>query len=243
MILDFDGLLVDSAPECWLRCVDATQLDISLKSLKYSDSNKKIFLRMRYLVGPAYEFYFLIKSLEGYASDKEVRKKFTSLSEHNYKNAKRFEEYFFNSRVLAQKTDMQSWLESNNFFLPAIDMAKRFSKIGRLYIATMKDEESVLELLKYHNIECDKSKVLGRKYGDNKNSHLSYVIDQYPLMTQGDFLFMDDNIRHINEVCSLGIESALVTWGYGSESSISDAKKNKIQILNIEDCIKVVTGE
>ena len=49
------------------------------------------------------------------------------------------------------------------------------------------------------------------------------MIDQYPLMTQGDFLFMDDNIRHINEVCSLGIESALVTWGYGSESSVAAA--------------------
>ena len=107
----------------------------------------------------------------------------------------------------------------------------------------MKDEESVLELLKYHDVECDQSKVLGRKYGDNKYSHLSYVIDQYPLMTRSDFLFMDDNIRHIYEVGSLGIKCVLVNWGYGAPSSISDAMKNKVQILNIGDCIKVVTSE
>jgi len=243
LILDFDGLLVDSAPECWLRCVDATQVDASLKSLNYSHPNKKAFLRMRYLVGPAYEFYFLMKSLEGYTSDADVEKKFTSLSECENKNARRFVEYFFNSRVMAQKADMKSWIKSNNFFLPAIDMAKRFSKLGRLYIATMKDEESVLELLKYHNIECDESKVLGRRYGDDKSSHLSYVIDQYPLMRRNDFLFMDDNIRHIDEIYSLGIKSALVTWGYGSESSISYAQKNKIQIMNIEDCSEVMVSE
>ena len=138
---------------------------------------------------------------------------------------------------------MQDWIESNNFFDPAIRMAKRFCEVDKLYVATMKDEDSVIELLNYQNINCDTSKILGLSYGDNKYNHLSYVIDQHPSLSNSDFLFIDDNIRHINEVNSLGVSSMLVTWGYGTKDSIEFAKKNKIKTLSIEDCSRVMVYE
>jgi|APSaa5957512535_1039671.scaffolds.fasta_scaffold109473_2 phosphoglycolate phosphatase-like HAD superfamily hydrolase len=243
LVLDFDGLLVDSAPECWLRCIDAAKADISLKNVKFTNANKKTFLRMRHLVGPAHEFYFLIKSLEKNTSDVEVEKKFKKLSKNDNKNALKFKEYFFSSRVFAQNKNMKSWIESNYFFTPALNMAKRFSKSGKLYIATMKDERSVLELLEYHDIFCEKSKVLGKKYGDDKYKHLSHVISDNPLIARDDFLFMDDNIRHIDEIQPLKIRSVLVAWGYGTRLSINQAKEKKIKIMNIEDCSEVVVDE
>lgn len=243
LILDFDGVIVDSAPECWLRCVDASKIDKTLKTFNYSSPIKNIFLKMRYLVGPAHEFYFLMKSLESYTRSDDIEKNFKKLSHSHKKNALEFKEFFFNSRVEAKKNNMQGWIESNNFFDPVIKMAKKFCEVDKLYIATMKDEDSVIELLNYKNIFCDTSKILGLSYGNNKHSHLSYVIDQHPLLSISDFLFMDDNIRHINEVYSLRISSMLATWGYGTKDSIELAKKNKIKTLTIEDCNKVMVYE
>ena len=84
---------------------------------------------------------------------------------------------------------------------------------------------------------------MGRRYGDDKYSHISYVIDQNPTITRDGFLFMDDNIRHIDEIKSLGIRSMLVTWGYGTKSSINYAKKNKIKTIDLADCNKVIIDE
>ena len=243
LILDFDGLLVDSAPECWLRCVDACQMDTSLKDSKFTDVDKNTFLRMRYLVGPAHEFYFLMRSLVECTTDSDIERNFKELLKGDDKNALKYKGCFFNSRVLAQNKNMKSWIESNNFFYPALSMAKKFSDSGKLYIATMKDEESVLKLLEYNDICCDKSKVLGRRYGDDKYSHISYVIDQNPTISRDEFLFMDDNIRHINEIKSLGVRSMLVTWGYGTKSSINYAKKNQIKTIDLVDCNKVIIDE
>jgi len=242
-ILDFDGVLVDSAPECWLRCVDASKIDNSLKSLDYSSSVKDLFLLMRYLVGPAHEFYFLIKSLEKYTNASDVEKNFIKLANGDKKNALKFKDFFFNSRVIAKNNNLKGWIKSNNFYGPAISMAKRFSAVNKLFIATMKDEESVIELLNYHNVNCNTSKILGLNYGDNKYKHLSYVLEQNPTLSSNDFLFLDDNIRHINEVSCLGISAMLATWGYGTKNSIDFANKNNIQTLSLEDCNQVMVYE
>lgn len=243
LILDFDGLLVDSAPECWLRCVDACQMDVLLGDVKFTNTDKDAFLRMRYLVGPAHEFYFLMRSLIECTLDSDIEKNFKKLMSGDNNNALQFKKYFFKSRISAQSNNMKAWIESNGFFEPALNMAKRFSESGRLYIATMKDEKSVLELLRYNNIYCDESKVLGKKYGDNKYSHISHVINQNPSINRDDFLFMDDNIRHIDEIKSLKVSSMLVTWGYGTQSSIERAKKKQIRTIDLVDCNKVVIDE
>jgi phosphoglycolate phosphatase-like HAD superfamily hydrolase len=240
MILDFDGVLVDSAPECWLRCVDASQIVNSLKSLDYSSPVKDLFLLMRHLVGPAHEFYFLIKSLEEYSNATDVEKNFIKLANEDKKNALEFKQIFFKCRAIAKKNNLQGWIESNNFHDPVIRMAQRFSKVNKLYVATMKDEDSVKELLKYKNVNCSASKVLGLSYGDNKYNHLSYVLEQHSNLSNDDFLFMDDNIRHIKEVSCLGISSMLATWGYGTKDSIEFADKNYIKTINLEDCNKVM---
>ena len=104
----------------------------------------------------------------------------------------------------------------------------------------MKDERSVLELLSYNNIHCEKSRVLGNKFGDSKISHLSYIVNQYTSLRRSDFLFIDDNIRHINEVKPLKIKSMLASWGYSSKSLIESARRKKINILDLDDCEKVV---
>ena len=54
---------------------------------------------------------------------------------------------------------------------------------------------------------------------------------------------MDDNIRHIDEIKSLKVSSMLVTWGYGTQSSIERAKKKQIRTIDLVDCNKVVIDE
>ena len=51
---------------------------------------------------------------------------------------------------------------------------------------------------------------------------------------------MDDNLRHIEEVSSLGIKLRLVTWGYASILSIKNALENKFKTINLDDCSNVI---
>ena len=57
LILDFDGVIVDSIDECFERSLDAYQCLNSEFSL--SSYNKNLFYKYRYLVGPASHFVYL----------------------------------------------------------------------------------------------------------------------------------------------------------------------------------------
>lgn len=239
IVLDFDGVILDSSFECWLRCVDASKLDKTLKSLKFSEEKKNTFLKMRYLVGPAYEFYYLIKSLEFSLEKEKIENQFKIFAKTQKKNAELFSNFFFKSRENAKKKNFAEWIKCNYFFEPMLDLIKRSIYSNKLYIATLKDKKSVIDLLSSRNIFIDKSKVLSLDYGENKFTHLSFILNKYKKVNASEVLYIDDNLNHLMEVCDLGINSRLATWGYCTFDSIKIAKKNNIKTINIRECNEI----
>ena len=113
------------------------------------------------------------------------------------------------------------------FFEPVIKLARVFSDKNRLFIATLKDKKSVIDLLKYKNLNINDSHILDLGYGDNKFDHISKILKINSNLSTNNFMFIDDNIKHIMETAPLGISTFLATWGYNKFKKIESDKNTK----------------
>ena len=237
LILDFDGVLVDSAFECWSRCLDVCKSDKVFSNTKFNETLKNSFFKYRYLVGPAREFYFLMKSLSHSFNPEDVKENFRKFSSLDKLKSEEFEKNFFLSRKIAKQNNKKKWIESNYFFEPVIKLARVFSDKNRLFIATLKDKKSVIDLLKYKNLNINDSHILDLGYGDNKFDHISKILKINSNLSTNNFMFIDDNIKHIMETAPLGISTFLATWAYNKFKKI---ESDKIKTLSLEDCSKII---
>ena len=243
LVLDFDGVIVDSAQECWLRCVDASNADDSLLNIMKNDKNKnQSFLKFRYLVGPPHEYYYLVKALENVntGTEEEIVDKFnTFVTTNNEENAYRFKKYFFNSRKLHKKKDFSDWVSCNKVYKQVIEMAKKFMAHDKLFIATMKDEQSVADILSYNKIKCPMSHILGNSHGTNKYEHILKIIEMSKGVKNNEICFIDDNYKHLIETATIGVTMRLATWGYVSEETLITAQNCGVKLINLSDCENV----
>ena len=69
LILDFDGVIVDSIDECFERSSDAYKC--LHDEFFVSSCNKKLFYKYRYLVGPASHFVYLFDAIKMISNPKE----------------------------------------------------------------------------------------------------------------------------------------------------------------------------
>jgi len=244
LILDFDGVIVDSAYECWVRCADVTTVDETLDDVQTDDEAAKgLFLKYRYLVGPAHEFYYLMRAIQECGDETVSQCFYEYASENDNTLAYRFKDNFFKSRQRHKKKDMAGWIGSNKGYRSVIDLAVRFSDRSRLFIATMKDEQSVLDILKFNGINCKSTHILGDSLGSNKYEHLSKIISRHQEIEANDIMFIDDNYKHLREVAELGVDMKLATWGYGTAESHKEALINGVSLMNLDDCEEIVPNE
>ena len=109
--LDLDGVIIDSIDECF-----------KVASITYlSDSDgingmRELFHKYRGLVGPAYEYYYLMIAINKFDDSDEfnIQDHFISLKrEGRSDQAQKFEKDFFNNRRKLQKSNFDKWIQLN----------------------------------------------------------------------------------------------------------------------------------
>lgn len=211
--IDLDGVIIDSIEECYKNTVNTY-------SIKRFDKKKvkELFYHYRGLVQPAYEYYFLIRAIEEYLSEKKFS--VDHIFEEKRKNnssivASNFEKNFFINRRKLQKQNMDKWMESN----PLTDFGRFLvkEKPCNVVIVTTKNRDSAKKILLYHNIFVEE--VFGANQVKNAGSK-GKLLDS--ILTKSIFkkiLFIDDSSEHLDTVSNVNIKCYHADWGYGTKDN------------------------
>lgn len=235
LILDFDGVIVDSIDECFQRCVEAYQT-INCHFQQSLDF-QNLFYEYRYLVGPASHFLcladVLVSELNGDENRLTIEQHFYNLtSSETVEYQKRraiFEHSFFLSRNRSRSSDEALWISQHKIYQQILPILEDYS-LDNIYVATMKDEVSAVSLLQYFKIQIPPSNVLGVDFGPNKNVHINSILDR-SRVDPAAVTFIDDNAKHLFEVADLGINLAFASWGYGRAKDCEDPRLREVEIL------------
>ena len=198
IILDFDGVICDSAFEAFRLMLSVNGKienlwDDSLDGLYTKFSNIRPYVR------PAWNYYYVCNEVFG----EEPQRWEPSES------ALAFQADFFNTRRQAMADDPTRYSGLNPFFKEAAFL----NKLGPFDILTNKNTETVQMLLSINNItNCVKITSMSDVLHKKKHDILNLVSEP--------FVFIDDNLETVQQAEKLTSgQIFLASWGYNYSSS------------------------
>lgn len=217
IVLDFDGVICDSACECaivsWFAFRDGNWLDVDHEL--YSDGFiefRSRFQEYRYLVGPPWEYAALAKALH---SDCDIVQKFKEHRQKLILIKEILTEHFFKTRTDLKSLDAVRWASWNPLYPEMKNQIQISIESVDIYISTMKNKLAVMDILSFNGIKFPSDKIIDIAFGDKKSAHFEFLSHKIDCRNAK---FIDDNKRHLTEVEPSGAECYFANWGYGRDS-------------------------
>jgi phosphoglycolate phosphatase-like HAD superfamily hydrolase len=242
-VFDFDGVVCDSTNECmvtswnaWEKWNDREGFRLSLEN--FSSEEIRQFRDLRPRVRGAGEYYILRRSLEegrlieGQSTYDEFEKKW-------FEYLQPFKEVFFGMRNRFRKENLDGWIGLHQTFDDVIKVMKPLYDANRLYVATLKDEESVRLILEKQGLNLPSDHLLDQSQIKSKLQALNRFLKQTGF-GKDDLVFIDDNVTHLLEPKSEGFKVYLAAWNSPVKEYLDLAAQHKIQIL--KDCNLLISG-
>ena len=212
--IDLDGVIIDSAIECYEISSGIIFKDLNISKTK---EYKKNFLENRGLVLDAREYYVLHKCLEevGFKNKNKIEQKFYQLLEVTEKLIlDKFEENFFNEREELSKEKFDKWIKLN----PLTDFGRYIIKneIQNLIIITSKNYLSAKRILDYYNINyLDLFASSHISIEKNKGRVIKNYLDKNKIEKA---IFIDDSVRNLDTCRDSRVKCFFANWGYGKNT-------------------------
>jgi len=224
LFLDFDGVLFDTVEEAYQVAIN-TKI---YKNRKLPLNSLDKFRKYRCLVGPAWNYYYVMEAI----FNETKLKNSTTFIESN--DTKEFEKDFFESRKDLKLSNYKFWLNLNKQYL----FLEKLQKIEKsldilIYIITTKDKQTVQDLLNEFKIDFINDDFILGKDSFNKYDSKKNIILQ--ILNENDYkaLFIDDLHEHL-KLCE-GIENLQLIqadWGYINEVNSSQYLYNINEAIN-----------
>ncbi len=263
LALDFDGVICDSAPECFAVALE-TFLDLgpapglaaerdritagggggwSLESICASALYRSFVIAMP-LGNRAEDFGVVLGALDaGQPLDDQVAYD-TVRSQVTSDWLDRFHRRFYERRSAFAREDPARWrslLATYPFF---VDLLRRRRADATLAIATAKDRPSVERLLVDYGI-ADlflAERVLDKETGVHKTAHLRALAERLEVGFDR-ITFVDDKVNHLEAVEGLGVRCALAAWGYNGEREWRIAERRGYLVCHAGDAESKLFGD
>jgi len=244
IVLDFDGVICNSINECMLVSHHSYYGNIisNLNELAEIPINqKKEFIKYRYLVGPAYEYFYLWESIKLKNKTKEKVDVFFNRQVKNIKPKikNKYLNIFYENRKKLKNYNINQWIKLNPFYLGISDALSKKINLNNIFIVTSKDYESVNDLLIANNIQISSSHIYSYEKSLDKKILFKMLIDENNIEVN-NINFIDDKLSHLENVLSLGIKCYLALWGYISPTSYEKAKKIGIKPVEQSDFVPLL---
>jgi len=227
LALDFDGVLWDSAGECFFTARKAWEaLEGPLPPI-----SEAAFRRGRWLVRTGAEFGLVLWLLrEDPERDLEAfsNARFEALAHEEGAFLRRFEAEFYARRERFRSEDPQAWqaLQSPHPIMwaewPAVSEAFR-----EVVVCTTKNEAAIRALLGGAGLQLP---VLAREFSVDKRDQMAFLAATRDFPAR-QILFVDDLLRNLEPVGEMGIRVALAGWGYNTPAEQARARELGIPVL------------
>jgi phosphoglycolate phosphatase-like HAD superfamily hydrolase len=215
LFLDFDGVICDSALECFSSSLEAfsrVNPDRADRSKNISaDERKERFLLMRPYIRNSEDYLFIHEII---TADLEIRSQVEFddyMSSSNAELKKKYRKAFFEVRYELYNGDRKSWLDSNPLYPHMKDLLSAYSKNPGLCILSTKKVDFIMAILAHNNIAIEKQNVIYSAENERKLDHIGRILasGQY-----GRAVFVDDQVDHFKGNTDPRIETYLPLWGY-----------------------------
>ena len=175
MVFDFDGVVCDSTNECLVTSWNAWERWESRSCFrndlsKFTKEDKLNFQRLRPRVKGAGEYYILRRAFAE-SINIETRKTYSQLEREWKDNFLPFKEVFFNARTRLQHGNLDNWIDLHLIYKDVIEVMRILNSQGRLYMATLKDSESVRLILGKQGLKIPVENLLDQSKINSKKSN------------------------------------------------------------------------
>lgn len=251
LTFDFDGVLCDSLLEAYLLTwnlagrVDpglAHQLDEAptLATIhSFRDSHRDHYEATKIIVpfGNRCEDFLVIQQALHRAAAISSQADFDSFKltvDRQLQDS--FHERFYKLRYELAASHREQWLALNGAYPGVREAIPRLAKTFRLGVATSKDHETVIALLRSWGLFelFGEQLVLDKCAGANKRAHLGTLRKRFGCRFE-EMTFIDDKVSHLLDCAGLGVRLLMSGWGYNGPPQRAQAARHGIQILALEE--------
>lgn len=233
LALDFDGVIWDSAGECfqtgWRAYKELTGRELSDRVYERG------FLRGRPLARTGHDFYLLLALMEE-APDRDLAQmplaEFVKERSRRAEEASKFDRVFYLLRSHYRDHEpalWASWQRPYPEVMKTLDeWEERFSGLA---LATTKDTASAQALL---NSTGRYWPVFGKEFSEHKADQI-YGVAQHFQVEAEQVLFLDDLLENLEQVSPTKAQTALADWGYNLLDSRAEALKAGHRVVSFRD--------
>jgi phosphoglycolate phosphatase-like HAD superfamily hydrolase len=245
LVLDFDGVIADSAPECFEVAL-RTYADLAPESGLDRCGRPALFqgfLALMPLGNRAEDFGVCLAALDAGASlpDQAAYDRFRDARPAGWREA--FHRRFYEHRAAFAAADPAGWRALNPPYGAFLTLLRRYAGRVPLALATAKDRGSVRALLSDWGVGplFPEALVLDKDAGENKVAHLTLVRERLQLPF-GALTFLDDKVNHLHAVSPLGVRCGLAAWGYNGPREHAQARARGYLVCGLEDAETLLFG-
>jgi phosphoglycolate phosphatase-like HAD superfamily hydrolase len=252
LALDFDGVISDSAPEAFLvalRSYTAMRPDSRLAADLERVSGAGCprpervrrdplyldFIDLMPLGNRAEDYAVMLAALERGAvlPDQAAYDEHCRAQVPEFLEA--FHQRFYQLRHAFARDDPEGWRGLMGPYPRFLDMLRRRRDDVAMAIATAKDRQSVVLLLRDYGIDDlfpDRS-VLDKETGISKRAHLEQL-QQRLGVAYAEITFIDDKLNHLDDAAAMGVRCALADWGYNGSREREQALRRSYLVCTLE---------
>ena len=238
LVLDFDGVIADSARECFevaLATYSGLRPESTLRG-RDEASLYAAFLALMPLGNRAEDFGVALAAIEAGSAipDQAAYDAFYAATDAEWRRA--FHKRFYLVRADFSSGDPRRWYSLVPPYPRFLELLRRRAGACRYAIATAKDRRSVGALLDAYGVAdlFESQLVLDKETGVDKVAHHEHLARlcgvAYPEMT-----FVDDKVNHLDAVGGLGVRCALSAWGYNGPREHALARANGHLVCTLDD--------
>jgi phosphoglycolate phosphatase-like HAD superfamily hydrolase len=252
LVLDFDGVIFDSAPEAFLvarRTYAEVGPPLPAESRLPAASDLRSTSRNDVLADPLYQGFVDLMPLgnraEDYAVILSVLERGVRVDDQASYDRQRarvpqtfqdaFHARFYEVRTGFQHDAPERWRALQGPYPGLVALLRRRSSSVALAIATAKDRASVRRLLEDHDLDdlFPDERLMDKETGRSKAAHLRHLQAAlgipFPKLT-----FVDDKVNHLDAVATLGVRCVLAGWGYNGPREHELARQRGYEVCPLD---------
>lgn|GEM_PF-841761 len=233
LALDFDGVIWDSAGECFQTGWRAYE-ELTGRRLDQREFERG-FLRGRPLARTGHDFYTLLALMEEDPERDLAQMPYESfLKERSRRadSAAKFDRVFYMLRAHIRDTDPALWASWQQPYPELLEVLEKWEEqFSGLALATTKDTASAQALL---NSTGRYWPVFGKEFSEHKADQIQ-GISQHFKVSPSKVLFIDDLLENLHQVKPTGASTALADWGYNLQDAWAQAQDEGFRVVSLKE--------
>jgi len=261
LALDFDGVISDSAPECfWVSVrtlervrpgsLDASRLERwsamggrEARAAIQADPLFAGFLDIMPLGNRAEDFGAALLALEAGETIENQAGYDRWFGQLDPDFTEAFHRDFYDERARLREASEEDWGQLMSPYDELLEVLRRNHEACEVVMATAKNRDAVERLLarfEMLDVLCPE-RIYDKEWGRNKKAHIRAIQADFGVAFE-EITFIDDKANHLVSVAELGARCVLAAWGYNSPREHAHARAHGIAVAELAELEEVLFG-